>query len=228
MNRGISLVELLISLTISSTLILVLYGMYSFFMKDYILSRDSWYCMQSLRNAFIHIDADFKQRACLMPQDLSIAVKNGSLFISGIPVTSSHSGIKLSENAQPPYFSVIRSSSKEGVTLDRVDIDADGTDDYWEDLGVITDSGPYVISGRYSRGRLSIPLTPKPDVRQGDRIVPAVHYELKNDGLYRNAQLLAEAVIGFDVEVSGQNVNISLKAGHHGREKTISYTYSLY
>ena len=227
MDRGISLVELMISLTISTILILTLYTMYSLFSKGYIDSRDSWYCMQSLRCALVQIDADLRQCACLMPQDLKVAAMKNSLFISGAPVTSSYSGIALHGKLSPPYFSVVRSLEGNRIILDSVDIDQNNVPDYWADLGNITDSGPYVISHGYSRGSPEIALTSLPKIKVGDRSVPSIHYELKEDGLYRNSQLLAEAIRAFDVSRSGDIVTISLTAGHNSEKKHISYAYEL-
>ncbi len=227
MDKGISLVELMISLTISTILILAVYSMYSLFTKGYLDSRDHWYCMQSLRNALIQIDSDLKQCAFLLPQDLKIASGKGSLFIAGAPVTSSYSGLNVHRKYPPPYFSIIQSSAAGTITLDSIDIDQDNTPDYWADLGIITDSGPYVISRGYSRGNAVIPLTAQPQVKAGDRSVPSVHYELKEDGLYRNAQLLAEAVTAFDAAITGKTVTILLTARHNGEEKRTSYRYEL-
>ncbi len=227
MDKGVSLVELMISLTISTIIILAVYSMYSLFSKGYLDSRDHWYCMQSLRNALIQIDSDLKQCAFLLPQDLKIAPREGSLFIAGAPVTSSYPGLNVHGKYPPPYYSVIQSSTDSGITLDTIDVDYNNTADYRADLGIITDSGPYVISHGYSEGNMLVSLTTPPTVKAGDRSVPSVHYELKKDGLYRNAQLLAEAITAFDSTVTGKTVTILLTARHNGEEKSTSYRYEL-
>lgn len=227
MNKGVSLVELMISLTISTVLILAVYSMYSLYTKGYLDSRDNWYCMQSLRSSLVQLDSDLKQCAFLLPQDLKIASQKDSLFIAGAPVTSSYSGVSVHGKYPPPYFSIIQSSTAGSITLDTIDIDQDNTPDYRADLGIITDSGPYVISRGYSRGNAMVPLTLQPQVKAGDRSVPSVHYELKGDGLYRNAQLLAEAITGFDATITGKTVTILLTARHNGEEKRTSYRYEL-
>lgn len=227
MERGLSLVELLVSLTISTILILAIYSVYSLVTKGYIDSRDSWYCMQSLRSSLIQIDSDLKQCAYLLPQDLKVACKKNSLFISGAPVSSSYSGLSLHSKISPPYFSVIRSSDTRNIELDTIDIDQNNTPDYCANLGIITDSGPYVISNGFKQKSAVIPLTSHPNVKKGDRSVPSVHYELKNDGLYRNAQLLAEGVRAFDAKVNGKSLILELKACHNGEAKSLSYTYEL-
>jgi hypothetical protein len=114
--------------------------------------------MQSLRGAFIQIDADVKQCALLLPQDLKVAWSGGSLFIAGAPVTSAYSGIGLDGSTAPPYCSVVRSSTSRSVELDSVDIDGNSAPDYWADLGIITDSGPSVISHNYSRENTLVPF----------------------------------------------------------------------
>jgi hypothetical protein len=228
MNRGMSLVELLLSLTISTVVILVLCSMYALISKGYRESREGWYCMQSLRSAIVQIDADLKQCAFLLPQDLKVACDRGSLFIAGAPVTSVYPGISLHPKAAPPYYSVVRSCRGNTIGLDSVDVDQEGSPDYWADLGIITDSGPYVITHGYSRGMSSIPLQCAPKIQAGDRSVPSNHYELKEDGLYRNAQLLAEAIHAFDAHVTGNVLSIHLQASHNGEKKDISLTYHLH
>ncbi len=228
MNSGMTLVELMISLTISSLLILSLYSMYSLFSVNYLDTRGSWYCMQSLRNSVIQIDADIRQCACLLPQDLKVACAKNSLFISGPSITSGYSGLELHAKAPPPYYSVVRTSSGKGITIDTVDIDGNDTPDYRADLGIISDSGPSVISHGYSMGNLTIPLTSPIVAKEGDRLVPSVHYELRGDGLYRNSQLLAEAIRAFDARVVGHEITIDLTASHNNEKKTLSCTYHIF
>jgi prepilin-type N-terminal cleavage/methylation domain-containing protein len=227
MKRGLTLVELLLSITIASILLLTLFSVYSLTSGMYRETRGSWYCMQSLRSAIIQLDADLKQCACLLPQDMKIACADNALFISGTPLTSSYSGITIHRKLPPPYFSTIRSLSGSIITLDAVDIDFDGAADYWADLGIITESGPCVISHGYSRGNTAIPLASVHLGNIGERAVPSIHYELKEDGLYRNNQLLAEAICSFETQMSGNDVILFLKACYHGEEKDISYTYRL-
>ncbi|HNY64354.1 MAG TPA: hypothetical protein PKM41_02880 [Deltaproteobacteria bacterium] len=227
MNRGVSLVELMLSLTIGTFLILVLFSMYALISKGYRESRDEWYCMQSLRSAIAQIDADLKQCALLLPQDLKVACADGSLFIAGAPVTSGYPGISLHSENSPPYYSVVQGSRGTTISLDSLDVDSQGSPDYWADLGIISDSGAYVISHGYSRGTSPIPLKSTPRVQAGDRTVPSNHYELKEDGLYRNAQLLAEAIREFDARVTGNTLTIRLLASHNGEKKDISLSYHL-
>jgi hypothetical protein len=227
MNRGISLVELLLSLAISTMVILGLCTMFALFTRGYRETREGWYCMQSLRSACAQIDADVKQCAFLLPQDLKVACSQGSLFIAGAPVTSGYSGISLHGKAVPPYFSVVQQSTGSSIGLDSVDIDEDSTPDYWADLGIITDSGPFVISHGYSRGNTFITLASPHRIIAGDRSVPSNHYELREDGLYRNSQLLAEAITAFNAQVADHELTVHLVASHNGEKKDISYTYHL-
>jgi hypothetical protein len=184
--------------------------------------------MQSIRCSVIQIDADLKQCACLLPQDLKVACTKGSLFISGACITSGYSGLELHRKSPPPYFSVIRAVSGSGMTLDAVDIDGNGTPDYRAGLGVITDSGPSVISNGYSRGSLTVTLSKPLSAKAGMRVVPSVHYELRGDGLYRNSQLLAESIRAFEARVSGCEVVIDLTASHNNQEKRLSYAYRIF
>ena len=223
MNKGLSLVELLVSMTITSVLVLALFSMNLLCAGTYTDVRDSWYCMQSLRNALLLLDRDLTQCACLMPQDLKVALAGNQLFIAGIPVTSTHSGLSLSNKYAPPLYSVVRSTSDRSLVVDTIDIDADSVSDYWADLGIITDSGPYVIAHTYSRGNTMVPITTEAATSTGDRIVPAIHYELRSDGLYRNAQLIAEAIRGFDMTMEEDLLTIRLQAGYNHVQKQISY-----
>lgn len=227
MNRGMSLVELLLSLTICTFVILVLGGMYALFSKGYREMRDSSYCMQSLRSACVQIDADVKQCALLLPQDLKVACAQNALFIAGAPSTSGYSGVSVRPGSAPPYYSIVRQSLGSSVSLDSVDIDGDSTPDYWADLGIITDSGPCVISHGYSRGSTSLSLAAPRRIQAGDRSVPSNHYELKDDGLYRNSQLLAEAITEFDAHAEGNELFIHLLACHNDERKELSLSYHL-
>ena len=223
MNNGLSLVELLVSMTISSVLILALFSLNLLCAGTYTGVRDSWYCMQSLRNALLQLDTDLTQCACLMPQDLKIALAGSQLFIAGVPVTSKHSGLSLPLTNAPPLYSIVRSRGDRSIVLDTIDIDADTVPDYWADLGIITDSGPYVISHTYSRGNTLVKITQEAAVTSGDRIVPAIHYDLRSDGLYRNAQLIAEAITGFDITKEEHLLTIRLEAGYNHVQKQVSY-----
>ena len=223
MNKGLSLVELLVSMTISSILILSLFSMNMLSAGTYTEVRDSWYCMQSLRNALLKLDLDLAQCACLMPQDLKIALADHQLFIAGIPVTSSHSVLRLPNKYPPPLYSVVLSSYDHTLILDTIDIDYDSVPDYWAGLGIITDSGPFVIPHTYSRGNTLIPVTAEVTPTAGDRTVPAIHYKLKSDGLYRNADLIAEAVNGFDMTMEEDILTIHLQAGYNHVQKQLSY-----
>ncbi|HPW68308.1 MAG: type II secretion system protein [Desulfomonilia bacterium] len=227
MERGLTLVELLLSITLASILSLTLYSLYSLTASAYREAMAGWYCMQSLRSAIVQLDSDLKQCACLLPQDLKVACQESALFIAGVPLTSSHSGIRVHASIPPPYFSTIRSLSGSSMILDVLDIDASGSYDYWADLGVITESGPCVISHGYSRGDAVLTLkTPAPG-STGERTVPAIHYELKADGLYRNGQLLAEALCTFAPHLDGAEVAIVMEACYHENRERISYTYHL-
>lgn len=227
MNRGMSLVELMLSLTIGTMVILVVCTMYALFSKCYGETKEAWYCLQSLRSAFVQIDSDVKQCSFLLPQDLKLAWDGGTLFIAGAPATSAYSGVSLNGGAPPPYYSIVQTSLGPAVGLDSVDIDEDGTPDYRADLGVITDSGPCVISHGYSRGNATLSMASSHRIRPGDRSVPSNHYQLREDGLYRNAQLLAEAITAFDAHVAGNELTIHLLARHNGKQKDLTYTYRL-
>ena len=227
MNRGMGLVELMLSLTIGTMVILVLCTMYALFSKSYGETKEAWHCMQSLRSAFVQIDSDVKQCSLLLPQDLKLAWDGGALFIAGATATSSYPGVSLGGDAPPPYYSIVRTCLGPTVGLDSVDIDGNGTPDYRADLGVITDSGPCVISHGYSRGNATLSMAFPHRIQPGDRMVPSNHYRLREDGLYRNAQLLAEAITAFDAHVAGNELTISLLARSNGTQKDLSCTYHL-
>ncbi len=227
MERGLTLVELLLSIALASILILTLYSIHSLTASTYRDTMAGWYCMQSLRSAIVRLDADLKQCACLLPQDMRIACGENALFISGVPLTSSHSGIHVHASIAPPYFSTIRSLSGSSMTLDALDIDSNGSYDYWADLGIITERGPCVISHGYTRGDAVLTLKEPAPGNIGERAVPAVHYELRADGLYRNGQLLAEAVCAFAPHVDGSEVVIVMEACYHEYKKDIAYSYHL-
>lgn len=227
MEKGVGLVELLVSLACSSILILALYQFYQVSAVTHEEMREAWYCMQSLRQASIQLNSDMVQCACLLPQDLKIAVAGSQLFIAGVPVTSEHPGIQISQTSPPSYYTLIISSTATSAVFETVDIDNDGHADFWADLGMISDSGPCVASHNYSRGSTNVTFAcPKRPI-PGDRVVPAVHYELKEDGLYRNGQLLAESVVFFNPIISENVLTIQMRSDYHGTQKELSLSYPI-
>ncbi len=224
MEKGVGLVELLIGLACSSILFLALYQFYQVSAVTHQEMREAWYCMQSLRQASIQLNADLVQCALLLPQDLKIAVQGSELFIAGVPDTSENPGISISLTNPAPYYALINSSVQGVAILDTVDIDNDSHADFWAGLGILSESGPCVVGHNYSRGlaNKSIPLTCAIMPVQGNRAVPAIHYELKGDGLYRNNQLLAEAVVLFHPTISGNDLTIHMRSRYHGTEKELS------
>jgi hypothetical protein len=222
MEKGVGLVELLLALACSSILFLALYQFYQVSAVTHQEMREAWYCMQSLRQASIQLNSDLVQCALLLPQDLKIAVQGSELFIAGVPVTSENPGINISLTNPAPYYALINSSAEGDAILDTVDIDNDGHADFWAGLGLLTESGPCVVGHNYKRGKNTIPLTCAKMPVQGDRAVPAIHYELKGDGLYRNSELLAEAVVLFHPTISGNDLTIHMRSRYHGTEKELS------
>jgi hypothetical protein len=227
MEKGAGLVELLIALACSSIVFLALYRFYQVSSVTHQETREAWYCMQSLRQASIRLNADLVQCALLLPQDLRIAVQGSGLFIAGVPVTSENPGISISLTNPAPYYALINSSVQGAVILDTVDIDNDGHADFWAGLGILTESGPCVVDQNYSRGNNRVPLACAIKPLQGDRAVPAIHYELKGDGLYRNNELLAEAVVLFHPTISGNDLTIYMRSKYHGTEKELTLSYSV-
>lgn len=225
MDKGVSLVELVVALACSSVLVLALYHVHRVSASSHHEMRDAWHCMQSIRQATLQLNSDMTQAACLLPQDMGIRVEGSDLYIAGIPVTSQHPGIALSTRMPPPYYAVVLSSGAFGFTLDTTDIDGDARDDFWADLGVITDRGPCTISHGYTRGNVTLSISAGLAPLPGDRVVPAVHYGLEADGLYRNGQLLAEAVVLFDPAVSGRELTIRMRSRYHGSTKDILLSY---
>jgi len=225
MNKGITLIELLLSIALASVIFMILYGMNRTASRTYMEIRDNWYCMQSIRNAILVIRNDMSNCGYLMPQDIRIAVRKNQLFIAGLPKTSSHSGLKIPSDSPPPCYSIIRILTNKGIELDTIDLDNDNRPDYWADLGLITNSGTAVISHSYKKGAKTLPLARQDSLSQWDRAIPAIHYELKSNGLYRNSQFLAEAITGFDAKLSAQKLSIEIKAGRNDTQKHVSLSY---
>jgi len=220
-EKGFSLVELLVAMAAASLLILALYRMDLLVVKVHTEMKDEWYCMQSLQAAAFQLNEDLAQAGCLTPPDLLLAVENKDLFIAGIPMISLNPGVQLSLTAPPPYYSMVVSFRPGIATVDTVDIDGNGKEDFWADLGMISDQGPGIITHGYVRGSLSIPLGAALALEAGSRMVPAIHYTLKPDGLYRNGQLLAEAVSCFEPKLAPHELTILLRSRYHGKEKEL-------
>jgi prepilin-type N-terminal cleavage/methylation domain-containing protein len=221
MNNGFSLVELLIAMTAASLLILALYHLDLLTVKVHTEMKDEWYCMQSLQGAVFQLNEDLTQAGCLLPRDLMFAVEDNDLFIAGIPVTSLQPGIQPSKSVPPPYYSLVVSTRPGIAVLDTIDVDENGKEDFWADLGMLSDRGPGVISHNYVRGNLTIPIITTHILETGNRIIPAIHYTLKQDGLYRDGQLLAEAISFFEPRLSPQELTIFMRSRYHGKEKEL-------
>lgn len=227
MRQGVTLVELMIALAIASILVLAVYRMHSISDNIARSSRESWYCMQALRTALLQLDQDLTQCAYLLPQDLKITAQANGLFIGGVPATADHAGLQLNTLIPPPYYAVMIAHEGSGIRLDTVDIDNDQVPDYWADLGLITDAGAYVIAHTYTRGNTFIPLKTAPPTVNGARVVPAVHYELRGDGLYRDGQILAEGIDAFEAHREGRDVAVYLRAHNHGTVREIQYRFTI-
>jgi hypothetical protein len=122
---------------------------------------------------------------------------------------------------------VVTAREASGLRLDTVDIDQDAVPDFWADLGIITDNGAYVISHAYARGNAFLPLKTSPFAVIGDRVIPAIHYDIRDDGLYRNGQLLAEGIDVFHASVEGVTLTVYLRVTSHGTTREIHYAYPI-
>ncbi len=227
MRQGFSFIELMLSITLASLLVLGLYAMNNLFTDTYTELRRGWYCMQSLRNTVLFLNRDLRQCGYLLPQDLKLAEAPNQLFLAGTPLTSQHSGLHYPRQGPPPCFAIVTGADAGGLRLDTVDIDGNAVPDFWADLGLITESGAYVIAHSYRRGGITLPLTSTPEVFTGERAVPAIHYELKKDGLYRNNQLLAEAISTFQPTLRDTTLSIHLKARAHAQERALTFDFPI-
>lgn len=227
MQKGITLVELMISMAIASILILAAYGVHAMGQDVSRSIRDGWYCMQSLRTAILQLDLDLLQCGRLLPADMKIAMGDSELFVAGAPLTSDYSGLDLAAGDPPPYYAVVVAQTSSGIRLDTIDIDSDHVPDFWADLGLITDKGALVIGHAYTRGNVFIPANSLPSGMIGNRVVPAVHYELKEDGLYRNGQIVAERIDRFEAHQDGNILSIYLRASCNGIVREIQYHYPI-
>lgn len=227
MNRGLSLVELMVALACCSLVILCVWRIHVMSSVHFRQMRDQWHCMQSLRLASFRLHADLVQRACLMPQELAVRTRGSELFIAGIPVTSQHPGIRLHARKAPPYHAVAVGASATAVVLDTTDIDQDGLDDFTAYQGIITDSTFGTIGSRYVQGSVVVPIAASLPPAIGDRVVPAVHYMMTPDGLYRNGQLLAETIVSFEPRINQDTLTVSMQARSHGTTKTLSLSYPI-
>lgn len=227
MQKGVTLVELMISMAIAAVLVLAAYGMHAMGQDVSRTIRDGWYCMQSLRAAILQLDQDLLQCAHLLPQDMKVVIGVSQLFIAGAPPTADYSGLSLAKGDPPPYYAVVVTQTPSAVGLDTVDLDTDHVPDFRADLGLITDNGAYVIAHAYVRGNMLVPVQGLPAGMLGSRAVPAVYYALKNDGLYRNGQILAERIVRFEARRDGSVLSIHLRSICNGTAREIHYRYPI-
>lgn len=227
MQKGVTLVELMVSMAIAALLMLAVYGMHAMGQNVSRMIRDGWYCMQSLRAAILQLDHDLLQCAYLLPRDMKVAIGDSQLFIAGAPTTAEYSGLSLALGEPPPYYAMVVTQTSSVIGLDSVDLDGDHAPDFRADLGLITDKGAYVIGHAYVRGNMFLPVKGIPDGITGSRAVPAVYYALKDDGLYRNGQLLAERIVRFEASWDGLILNIYLRSTCNGIAREIHYRYPI-
>jgi hypothetical protein len=70
-------------------------------------------------------------------------------------------------------------------------------------------------------------LKTSPFAAIGDRVIPAIHYDIRGDGLYRNGQLLAEGIDVFHASVEGVTLTVYLRVTSHGTTREIHYAYPI-
>jgi len=227
MRKGVTLVELMVSLAIAALLMLAVYGMHATGQEVSRTIRDGWYCMQSLRAAILQLDQDLLQSAYLLPQDMKVVIGASQLFIAGAPITADYAGLSLANGEPPPYYAVVVSRTPSAIGLDTVDLDNDHVPDFRADLGLITDHGAYVIAHTYARGDAFVPVQGVPEGIMGSRVVPAVHYALNEGGLYRNGQLLAERIVRFEARREGAILDIYLRSTCNGTAREMHYRYPI-
>ena len=226
MSKGMTLIEFMIGLLLGSLIMLSVSSIYIAVGSAYGSQRSDWLCMQSLRTAMLMINRDIEECAYLLPQDLKVSCSSNRLFIAGLPATTDHDGLRVNSLYTPPYYSVVSSEYGDSIVMDTLDIDADNKPDYRAGYGIISDSGAFEIMQYYSKGNVTVPL--KGGVPQaGDRTVPAVVYQMKEDGLYRNGQLVSENITSFSAVKSGSELNIKMRATRNETIKEISYNYNL-
>ncbi len=223
MRSGLSLIELMIALLCASLLMMSMYALSRAVQQTYRDSRSDWYCQQALRTAYLQLDLDLQQLGYLLPRELWIAVNEGGLFIGGLPRTSQHDGLQLETCTSLPCFALIREVYEGGLLLDQVSIDGDSRPDFWAGLGIITRGGAARIQGNYSRGNLLVAYSGTLSVQPADRVVPAIHYQLRSQGLYRNAQLLAENITVFEVQHIDDELKIRLEAESDDKRRALSF-----
>ncbi|HPC46399.1 MAG TPA: prepilin-type N-terminal cleavage/methylation domain-containing protein [Deltaproteobacteria bacterium] len=225
MDRGMSLVEIMVALACCSIVMLGVYRLYILTAATFRDVCDEWRCMQSLRLASLRIHTDMVQRACLMPPELAVRADGSRLLIAGIPVTSHHPGIRPHSRKAPPYYALVQSVTAQGVTLDTTDIDGDGIHDFAAYQGFISDSSSGAIHGGYVQGTPLVRITAETPPQAGDRAVPAVIYSLDAPGLCRNGQLIAESVTSFEPRMTSDGLVIHMKARSHGTTKDMLLSY---
>jgi hypothetical protein len=226
MSKGMSLIEFMIGLLLGSLIMLSVTSIYIAVGWAYGSQRSEWLCMQSLRTTALVLNRDIEECSYLLPQDLKVSCSLSRLFIAGLPVTADHEGLIINSLYTPPYFSVVSSKHGDSIVLDTLDIDADNKSDYKAGYGIISDSGAFEIIQHYSKGSMPVPLKDG-SPNEGDRAVPAVMYLIKEDGLYRNGQLVSENITGFSPTLSGSELNIKMRAKKNETTKEISIDYNL-
>jgi hypothetical protein len=226
MSKGMTLIEFMIGLLLGSLIMLSVSSIYIAVGWSYGSQRADWLCMQSLRTAMLMLNRDIEECAYLLPQDLKVSCSSNRLFIAGLPVTTDHEGLRVNSLYTPPYFSVVSSKYGDSIVMDTLDIDDDNKPDYKAGYGIISDSGAFEIMQYYSKGNVTVPLKGGAP-NAGDRTVPAVVYQMRQDGLYRNGQLVSENITGFSAIQSGSELNIKMRAKRNETTREINYNYNL-
>lgn len=221
MPKAYTLVELMLALAVSCVLLLILGSGCGLIRQSCQNSRSGWCALQSLRQAEVLLDNDFRQLGGLLPADLHVQTWADHLLLPGVAITSRHPGLSLGSQP-PPYYALARSVNGRCLELDTLDIDVDGRVDFIAGQGLIGESCLGVIDKVDAAAKtVWLTETPRGEPDVGQRIVPAVCYERRGMELWRNGQLVVENLTGFETESSADALRISLASGSGGSQRRV-------
>lgn len=213
MTKAYTLVELVLTLAVSCTLLLILWSGSALIKQSCQNSRVGWSALQSLRQAEVLLDADLGQMSGLLPGELHAMGWGDHLLLPGVAITSRHPGLRLGSQP-PPYYALVRRINDRSLELDTLDIDADGRVDFIAGQGLVGEScGGLIDRVDESTKTIWLADVPRGELATGQRIVPAVSYERRGVELWRNGQLAVENLNGFDVVISDAALRIDLASG---------------
>lgn len=214
-ERGVTLIELLIAMVVSTLLVA---GMYSFFMiqqKTYAVQDNVADMQQNARMSLVSLVRNVRMAGYGVPSTCALVPVNSTTGPDGIFVSDATAIQTLpASDIFSAELNADASSGATAITVTITDIDEDGTDDFVANGALIISDGTntegMVIPTSYTAGNVTIPFATgyslQHDYAATDtQVVPAIFYHVVSRELRQNEQPLALNIE--DLQIAYQDLN---------------------